>query len=375
MKILFLIQNLEPGGCERQLITLANGLHKAGTSVAVAVFYPGGSLEEELAQAGVRIIQLRKRGRWDIAGFLWRTFRAVKREEPDVLYSFLPVANLVASLLGAFLPGVRVVWGVRASAVDSAGYGWVTWLTYWLQKLCSRSPALIIVNSEAGRDYHVRLGYPAGRMTVVWNGIDVDRFSHDADARARQRALWGVGPDEALIGLVARLDPIKDHPTFFRAAAEIAPDYAGLRFVCVGDGSSAYRRELAVLSQELGIAERIIWAGASGDMPAAYNALDIATCASYSESFPNVVGEAMACGVPCVSTDVGDCAVIVDGTGLLVPSRNPGAMAAAWCDLLNRDRDERAALGRLARTRVQTEFGTAALINNTVRALQGVLPG
>lgn len=375
MRVLLLTQNLAQGGSERQLVVLAKGLHEIGEDVAVGVFYSGGALEAELARTGVRIIDLKKSGRWDLAGFLWRTRRAVMQEEPDVLYGFLPVANLVAWLAAMFHPNMRLIWGVRATTVDTVDYGPITRLTYRLERWLSARPSLIIANSDAGRERHLRLGYPAEKMTVVHNGIDTDALRPDAEAGRRQREVWGIGPDEVLIGLVARLDPIKDHATFLRAAATSIGTQANLRFVCVGGGPARYQRELETLAGDLGIGDRLIWAGACHDMRAAYSALDIAVCASSAEGFPNVVGEAMACGVPCVATDVGDCAAIIGDTGMIVTPGDPAALAAGWWSLLELERAGRDELGRRARLRIEETYGTRALVDHTLAALQSVCPG
>ena len=374
MKVLLLTQNLARGGSERQLVVLAKGLHETGQDVAVGVFYSGGALEAELIRSGVRIIDLKKLGRWDLAGFLWRTRRAIAQIAPDVLYGFLPVANLVAWLAAMFHPNMRLIWGVRATTVDTVDYGPITRLTYWLERSLSARPSLIIANSDAGRERHLRLGYPADRMTVVHNGIDTDALRPDAEAGRRQREVWGIGPDEVLIGLVARLDPIKDHANFLRAAATSLETRPDLRFVCVGGGPTQYQRELESLAGDLGVSDRLCWAGSCHDMRAAYSALDIAVCSSSAEGFPNVVGEAMACTVPCVATDVGDCAAIIGDTGALVPPGDPAALAAGWRSLLKQGRVRRGELGRRARLRIIEMYSTRALVNHTLTALRSVCP-
>lgn len=375
MKVLLLIQNLARGGSERQLVVLAKGLREKGIDVAVGVFYTGGALEPELTRAGVRIIDLKKSGRWDLAGFLWRTRRAIAQEAPDVLYGFLPVANLVAWLAAMFHPNMRLIWGVRATTVDTVDYGPITRLTYWLERSLSARPSLIIVNSDAGRERHLRLGFPVDNISVVHNGIDTDTLRPDAEAGRRQRGEWGIGADEILIGLVARLDPIKDHATFLRAAAISMKTRPDLRFICVGGGPDRFRHELESLARDLGAGDRLFWAGPWHDMRAVYNALDIAVCSSSAEGFPNVVGEAMACTVPCVATDVGDCAAIIDDTGVVVPPGDPAALAAGWQSLLERGSVHRDEMGRRARLRIVDKYDTRDLVDRTLAALQSVFPG
>ena len=199
------------------------------------------------------------------------------------------------------------------------------------------------------------------------NGIDTEWFRSDPEARQRIRTEWGLTESEKLIGLVGRLDPMKDHPTFLRAAAMLSQERGDVRFVCVGDGPTDYRRELSALGKELGLTQRLIWAGVREDIPAVYNALDIVTSSSsYGEGFPNVVGEAMACEVPCVATDVGDSAWIVGETGVVVSPKDPEALAAGWKTSLARHGSEMALEARL---RVEENFSVERLIEQTERAI------
>jgi|SRR5919199_354500 glycosyltransferase involved in cell wall biosynthesis len=327
-KVAFLIRSLHYGGAERQLVTLAKSLAKEGFNITVLFFYPGGTLEKELKDSGVQLISLEKRGRWDIFGFFRRLIGHIKRINPDILHGYLGVSNLLTLCLKPLFPSTPMVWGVRASNVDLSRYDWLSRLTFQLECFLSRFADLIIVNSHAGCAYHLAHGFPAKKMVVIPNGIDTERFQPDLEARVTVRSEWGIPEQKVLIGLVGRLDPMKDHPTFLRAAALLYQQRQDVCFVCVGTGSEDYAQELYELTRELGISDRVIWAGARADMPRVYNALDISVCSSYGEGFPNVIGEAMACGIPCVVTDVGDSALIVKDAGVVVPPQNPEALAA-----------------------------------------------
>ncbi len=374
MKVVFLIRSLEYGGAERQLVMLARGCRARGLATTVVVFYPGGVLEGELRAEAVPVRSLDKRGRWEVARFLLRLGRMLREERPDILHGYLEVSNLLTVLFKPLLPRTKAVWGIRASNVDLRRYGWVSRLNFRLQRLLSRYADLLIVNSKAGLSYHVARGFPGEKMVVVPNGIDTGRFRRDHEGRRRVREAWRVGDDEDLIGLVGRFDPMKDHRTFLQAAALLAKARDTVRFVCVGDGPARYREELRALGEELGLARRVIWAGARTDMPAVYSALDILSLSSaYGEGFPNVVGEAMACGVPCVVTDVGDAAWIVGDTGVVVPSGDPRALAEGWGRVLGASRHHRSALGQQARARIVREFGLEAFVQRTCDTLAALL--
>lgn len=328
IEIAFLIRSLDYGGAERQLVTLVKALAKESFSITILFFYSGGTLEQDLKDSEVQLICLEKRGRWDILSFFWRLIGHIKCIKPHILHGYLGVPNVLTLCLKPFFPLIRIVWGVRSSYMDLSRYDWLSRLTFQLECFLSRFADLIIVNSHAGRAYHQAHGFPAKKMVVIPNGIDTERFKPDLDARVTVRAEWGIPEQKILIGLVGRLDPMKDHPTFLRAAALLYQQRQDVCFVCVGTGSEDYAQELYQLTRELGISDRVIWAGARADMPRVYNALDISVCSSYGEGFPNVIGEAMACGIPCVVTDVGDSALIVKDAGVVVPPQNPEALAA-----------------------------------------------
>lgn len=334
MKILFLTRSLDIGGAERQLVLLARGLHQRGHDVAVALFYSGGPLEADLKEASVRILPLNKRGRWDVLGFLMRLVRTVLRERPDLLHSY--ISNLVTVVVKPFRSSMRIVWGIRCSYVDFNRYDWLFRASYVVACWLSRSADLIIANSHAGRRSHVADGYPKDKTVVIPNGIDTARFFPNPEARERIRAQWGVARDESLIGLVGRLDPMKDHETFLQAAVLLLQERKQVRFVCVGDGASDYRATLQDRAHALGLSDRVMWIGTQSQVADVYNALDLLVNSSYGEGFANVLGEAMACGVPCVATDVGDSGLVIGDAGLLVPPKDPAALKTAMQQVLDR---------------------------------------
>lgn len=353
------------GGAERQLIELLKHIDKRRFSVSVITFYDHGILQPEAeAIEGIHLINLKKRGRYDIISFLWRLWRAVRSTQPHIVHGYQEAANVLALLIGR-LSGSRVAWGIRASDVNPAQYRWTFRLSIYLQNILGRFADLVIANSHAGRSYYLSRGFSAMRITVISNGIDTHRFHPDAESRRRTRAEWNIKDNVKLIGVVGRLDPMKDHPTFLNAAALLAQEMPEIRFSCVGDGPAQYREELQHHAQALGLAQTLIWTGNRSDMAAVYNALDIVTSSSqWGEGFPNVIGEAMACGVPCVVTNVGDSAMLVGDTGIVVPPCDPRALADGWKSML-----ERPNLGTTARKRIVAEFGVDRLAERTADVL------
>ena len=372
IRVLFLLRSLHQGGTERQLTHLARGMDKERFAVTVATFYDGGALRGEIdGLPGVRVVSLGKGGRWDVA-FLRRLYRLADEVRPHVVHGYLPGGNALALPAGR-RTGAAVVWGVRSADVDYLRYNWAEWAAFRAGAALSRRADRIILNSEKARRYYAARGYAADRMLVIPNGFDTAAFRPDRERGTRLRRAW-LGDGRVLIGIVGRLDPMKDHPTFLAAAAALRPAHPEARFVCVGDVRDAdYAASLRREAARLGLADALCWAGACDDMPAAYNALVLLVLSSMSESFPDVIGEAMACGVPCVVTDVGDAAEVVGETGYVVPPSDPEALREAIAALLSRPAAERDVLGEAARERIGNCYSLALLVQRTEAALEELL--
>jgi glycosyltransferase involved in cell wall biosynthesis len=266
LSVAFLIRRLDPGGAQRQLSLLARALRQRGHDVHVIVLYGGGQLEQELVDAGVGLHVQGKRGRWDLPDFLARLVRTGRAVRPDVVYSYLDMSNILALAIYPFIGRPRLVWGIRAAFMDMRNYDWLTRLLPWVEARLSRFAHAIIANSRAGERWATVRGMPADRLAVVFNGIDTAYYHHDPDARARLRSQWQIDDKTLLVGHVGRLDPIKDHPNLLHACARLLAKHRALRFVFVGDGPETYRSKLRAMSADLGLDERLIWAGERHDM-------------------------------------------------------------------------------------------------------------
>ena len=378
--VAFLIRDLNYAGAQRQLVNLVKGLDKRYFNVTVLYFYAGGALAKELEINEIKAICLHKQERWDVLPFLRRLVKHLREIEPNALHGYLGESNLLSIFLKPFFPKTRVIWGIRESGTDPDLYGWLGHLLSYLESKLSHFADLIVVNSYAGKSYHQKLGFPAEKMIVISNGLDIERFIPLREAGKKVREEWGIPEEIKLIGKVARLDPMKDHPTFLKAAAIICKSKQNVRFVCVGTGPQMYAEKLYELTDKLGIKNKVIWSGTRGDMTAVFNSFDIATSASaYGEGFGNVIGEAMACGVPCVVTDVGDSKMIVGDTGIVVPPRNPQALVDAWLRTLEHSKNslffDNKCFSQLtnARERIEKNFSNQILHEKTAMELKNVI--
>jgi glycosyltransferase involved in cell wall biosynthesis len=359
--IVFLIRSLGRGGAERQLVVLAQQLAARGETVTVVTFYSGGDFEAVLLESGIRVLCLEKRNRWDLLGVPWKIRNAVRTVDADVIHSYLTDANVLAAAAKPLLSAVKLIWGVRASDMRWQLYDWRARASFAVSRLLSRAADAIVFNSQAGYDYHCSVGYRARRMIVVPNGFDTAIFKPCALERDRLRREWGIPNSRRLVGLVARLDPAKGHRSFLEAATMVLQRHENVSFAIVGGGESEAARELVALSGRLGLGDSIIWVGERRDMNAVYNALDLMVLASESEGFPNVVGEAMASGLPCVVTPSGDSALLVGDCGKVASGTDPAALAEAIGEMLALDGGHFDLLRRNARKRISELFSVQRL--------------
>lgn len=329
MKTLHIITGLNDGGAEAVLFRLCT--HDAVHQHEVISLMDAGKYGPLLQARGIEVHCLEMpRGRVRLVG-LWRLWRLIRRARPDAIQTWMYHADLLGGPIGRLAGQRNIIWGIHHTTLVR---GESTASTLWVARLCARLsrlvPRRIVCCAQRSREVHAQLGYDDGRMCVISNGYDLDMFRPDPAARLDLRAQLGLAADEPVIGFVARYDPQKDHETLLRALAVLAQRGDCPQCLLIGTGMDAGNAELVAKIEGLGLREKVRLLGRRTDIPAVMNALDMHVMSSaFGEAFPNVLAEAMACGTPCVSTDVGDAAVILGGTGQIVPPRTPEALADA----------------------------------------------
>jgi len=360
IRIAHVISDLDTGGAEMMLAKLVGAMDRPRFSNTVISMTDRGQLSELIESSGVAVHTLgMKRGRPDIFAAP-RLIRLFKTLNPTIVQSWLYHADLLSTLAVKFSGAPILVWNVRCSNMELKRYSPITRgvqraLAWW-----SATPTAVIVNSEAGKQQHERLGYRPRRWEVIPNGFDTQHFHPDSNMRLSLRKEWRIPEDVVIIALVARVDPMKDHDTFLEAAQQVASARKNVCFFLVGKGTQT----LAPAVAAKGLTDRVRILGYRGDIECLLPGVDVLCLSSaFGEGFPNVLGEAMACGIPCVSTDVGDARSIVGDTGLVVPARAPASLAHAIIDLIDRGPVAREHLGRAARARIETDYSLARIVH------------
>lgn len=351
------ITGLDVGGAEMALSRLVAAMDAAAFPSFVVSLKSGGEMAERLRDRGVEVIDLALS-----LGTAWasvaRLADILRRREVDVVQCWLHHADLIGGI-AARRAGVRgVAWGVRSSSLDPAD---TRLSTRAVMRACammsSRVPDVIVANSRAGATLHAQAGYDESKFIVIPNGFDVVAAPDRGEARADLGRELGLSPDERLVGSFGRFDPQKDFRTLCDAIGRLARTRRGVTFVLAGRGVDTNNSELGSWIRAAGIETRVRLLGLRHDMPRLLAAMDLVTTSSaWGEAFPQVVGEAMSVGTPCVATDVGDSAQVVADTGIIVPSQDADALATGWERLLALPPGELRALGERARGRIEREY-------------------
>jgi glycosyltransferase involved in cell wall biosynthesis len=363
MNVVHVITGLEIGGAETMLSRLLATTDRERFTSSVVALGRWGPIGDRIAELGVPVTALDLGPDAGLPTGLSRLGVLLRRARPAVVQTWLYHADLLGGLAARLVAWAPVVWGIHNTNLDPAlvKRGTIR-AARACARLSARVPCAVVCCSETTRRLHEAFGYAPARMVVIANGVDPAAFRPDPGARDAVRAELGLTADAPLVGLVARFDPLKDHRTFVRAAAAAAAADPRARFLLAGAGADADNATLRGWIEEAGVAERTFLLGPRRDVPRLMAALDVGTLSSVGEALPLVVAEAMACGVPCVVTDVGDAGELVGDTGLVVPPRDPGALAAAWLALLGLPAAERRALGAAARHRIEEHYSLAATV-------------
>jgi glycosyltransferase involved in cell wall biosynthesis len=362
IRLTSVITGLPAGGAESMLLKLMSRLPKSIERRVISLTTMG-DLGEQFQAMGIPVDAMNMRPGVVVAAEVVRLARQLATHRPDIVHTWLYHADALGGI-AARLAGVqRVAWNIRTSDLPASG---VKWSTRFAVRVCAGLsrwiPDRIACCSEAAMRIHIALGYPAQKLVLLPNGFDTTRFQPDAVARDSVRAELEVPSDAKLVGMVARFDPQKDHASFVQAARLVHARLPDVCFLLVGTGVDWGNDTLTAAIDHAGVRRVVHLMGMRLDIPRLMAALDVAVLSScWGEAFPNVVGEAMACAVPCVVTDVGDSASIVGETGLVVSPRDPEQLAQAIERLLRMPDAERSQLGLKARERVQEHFALDAI--------------
>ena len=329
-----IISGLGQGGAETVLFRLISAAPPNQHHTVISLT-DDGVFGEKLRRAGIQVHALHMRGLKGNLGGLWQLYRLLRKLDPDIVQTWMYHADLIGGII-ARCAGIRAIaWGIRNSGADLSAASRSARAFAWLGARASAwVPELIIACAHEAARRHTAWGYRSDRTLVIPNGYDLSRWAPDTLARQHIRASLGLSEDTLVVGSVARWNPQKDHATLISALVLVLQKFPTVRCLLVGDHMDTANTGLVQLLEKHKVLAQVILLGRRSDVPQLMNALDIHVLSSRAEGFPNVVAEAMATGVPCVVTDVGDAADIVGTTGWVTSPENPVALSQAICDAL-----------------------------------------
>lgn len=371
--MMHIIIGLNIGGAETMLKRLVDSFADSSKyNHSVVSLSNLGTIGPILQARGVEVISLGMRSALGMPLVFWRLFRLMRLMRPDIVQTWMYHADLLGGLAARLAGNRNVIWGIRTTDIRSCSRSTAV-VRWFCARLSSWVPRIIVCAAEASRLSHIAVGYDAKKMVVVPNGYDFSWLMASADERQSLREQCGINLNDWVMGSLGRFHTVKDQENFVRSAGLLASQYPQLRFLMVGRGLDWDNTQLVDWIITTGFRERFVLLGERKDAPQCLAAMDVFCLHSRTEGFPNVLAEAMAMGLPCITTDVGDAAMLLADTGVVVPKENSAALAQGVERLLALGQDARHALGMRAKARVEAEFSMVRARNRFEEIYRQVL--
>lgn len=370
IRILHIISGLNTGGAETVLHRLLSKIDQNTFYSEVISLTDIGTIGKKIKELGVTVKALDMKRGVPNPYYILKIIKIIKEMKPDIIQTWMFHADLIGGIAGRLSGSNPIVWNIRNSSLND---GKIKRTTQWTIAACAKVshliPHKIIIVSEKAKMDFIKAGYDKNKIRIVYNGIDTNLFKPNSQAKEIFCKEHVVPEDCFLIGLIARFDPQKDHYNFIKAAHLVSREYPSSYFVLCGEGVVWENTNLVHWINEFDLKNSFRLLGNCENIEQITASLDLAVLtSSYGEGFPNVLAEAMACGVPCVSTNVGDAKTIVGNTGIIVPPNNSEALSNAISNLLAIKESERKKMGLKARQRIENNFS----LMNMVKKYEGL---
>ena len=352
-RIVHIINSFEFGGAEAMLCNLLLNTDLKRFEPSVVALIDDMTIAAPIIKAGIPLVTMGMQSGIPDPRAVFRLAKHLRLQNPQIIQTWMDHSNLVGGLAAVMVGGSKVVWGVHHSNHVAGVTKKTTMMTVNLSAGLSRMiPEKIILCSEHSQKMYAARGFCNQKMIVIPNGFNTSIFKPDPESRSAIRHEIGIDQSTPLIGLIARYDPNKDHANFLNAAALLIKSNPDVHFLMCGKDVTEQNATLMEQIRSLSLQNHVHLLGPRRDVSRIYSALDINATSSLSEAFPLTVGESMACGVPNVTTDVGDTRLMVGETGIVVPAQNSQLLADGFKKMLELPTSQRAQLSDAARKRV-----------------------
>ena len=356
MKIVHVIMSLNIGGAELMLKRLVLHSHQNKQFEHIIITLTDlGVMGPELQNEGITVHTLGMKSLSTVPLIFLKLQRLLKRIQPDVVQTWMYHSDLLGGLAAKSVGVKNIIWGIRTTDVSQGP----SKLTVHLSKLCAKLsyyiPDTIVCAAHVSKDYHVGIGYDESKMVVIPNGFDLDALTATDEDGLEIRQQNNLSVDDVVIGSVGRFDPVKNQKLFVDVAANLIKDYPNLKFMIVGRDNTLENKELMSWINDYKIADNFRLLGQRDDVPKCLKAMDIFCLHSKTEGFPNVLGEAMAMSLPCVTTDAGDASILLGSTGIVV-SLSASSICEGVNSLLSLDSQNLIKMGERAHQRLHDNY-------------------
>jgi glycosyltransferase involved in cell wall biosynthesis len=369
VKVLHIITGLETGGAEMMLYKLLAANNNSSQKFEVLSLMELGRIgrQIELLNVPLYTLSLNRQRPFSFRACL-KCIHLVNKIRPDVIQGWMYHGNIVSTFVSFVLRlrfyKVKTIWNIRHSLYEINREKFLTRLLIRVSKYFSIFPNVIIYNSIVSSKQHEKLGFFSKNNNVIPNGFDIKLFHPSKSTYAEFRNQLKVSADTLLIGNFARYHPMKDHRTLFLAVREVVKLNKNICFVLAGSNITIDNIELINLIEDLKISQNVKLLGECSNMHEIFPALDLlVTSSAWGEGFPNVIGEALACGVPCVVTDVGDSALVVDRFGKVVNHGDYKSLSNEIINMLQLLPNEIEILGKEARKFIRSKYSIDTILD------------
>lgn len=358
MKILHIINTLEHGGAQSVLLQLAKGLNAEKNSQAVIILKQQNQLSVKFEALNIPVKFIHPIN-------LFKLIKTIRAYQPDLIQTWLYHSDLIGCLVKFFNWRVPLIWGVHHTTDNLKTLKPTTaWIVRILALLSNWIPNQIICCSESAYQTHLALGYSKEKMVVIPNGVDTSYFQPNSSASDLIKKELGLEEKVCLIGMFARYHPQKDFQTLIHAAKNLLQKNSRIHFVLAGAGVDSSNQELMGWVKSENLQNHFHLLGNRNDMPTLIAAMKVITLtSSHGEAMPQILTEAMACGVPCVATNIGDVKKIISETGFVVEAKQPASLAEAWQKLIELKDEEYNLLAVKTRERAVRFYDSQLMTN------------
>ena len=375
MKIIHIITGLSIGGAEIMLYKLLSITDKRKfTPIVIALVAGSDEMKDRIEALDIPVYSLgiKRSSLFSLFRFL-KLIRLMREHKPDIIQGWMYHGNLAATLVSIFTTGhPAIVWNILHSLYDLCYEKRSTRWVIQLNRLFSRIPKAIIFNSNLSRKQHEAFGFNSRRSQMISNGIEIQKFVLSSERIQNIRSSLNISFSALIVGHVARFHPMKDHKGFLQTAVQVLQHFPEVHFILAGRDITKKNTILQEIIPDE-IEHQFHLLGERNDIPDLMGIMDIYCQSSWSEAWPTVLGEAMAAGVPCVATDVGDSKEIIGETGIVVSPRDVDALTAGIEKLIMMTPEQRQTLGEAARARIKENYDLDKIIDQYASLYSGLL--